>query len=181
MYKRSNLLLASWIICALYLTYILAYFWVKIPNNPSAAESIGIGLATMLVGPHILITFLALIFNIIGWSSIKPWAALTGAILYCVAAIMFLIYCIFVIPSIVLSFVGFARMRKAPAYSAPAQMVQAPPSSIVSSTPATSSTPWEVPEKDWVEKIAPVLPLVYVLWVCGIAAAVFFSLDLIFK
>lgn len=178
MYKRSKLLLASWIISSMYLTYILAYFWVKTPDNPNTAESIGIGLVTMLVGPHIFITFLALIFNIIGWSSVKPWAALTGAILYCVAAIMFMLYCIFVIPSIILSFVGFAKMRKTPHYSAP---YQAQPSPMAPPPPAPSAASWEAPEKDWVDKIAPALPLVYVLWFCGIAAAVFFVLNLIFK
>lgn len=50
-----------------------------------------------------------------------------------------------------------------------------------SSAPTPPPTPWEAPEKDWVDKIAPALPLIYVLWFCGIAAAVFFVLNLIFK
>lgn len=181
MYKRSKFLLTSWIICALYLTYILAYFWAKIPYNPSIAESIAIGLATMLIGPHIIITFLALIFNIIGWSSVKPWAALTGAILYSVAAIMFIRYCIFVIPSIVLSFVGFAKMKKATPYSVPVQRAQIQPSQMAPPTSAPWSTPGKAPEKDWADKIAPVLPIVYTVWFCGIAAGVFCLLRLIFK
>ena len=53
------------------------------------------------------------------------------------------------------------------------------------STPAPASpsrpVPFQPTEKDWVGKIAPALPLVYVLWFCGIAAAVFFVLNLIFK
>lgn len=49
------------------------------------------------------------------------------------------------------------------------------------SEPAPRATPWEAQGKDWVDKIAPALPLVYVLWFCGIAAAVFFVLNLIFK
>lgn len=36
-------------------------------------------------------------------------------------------------------------------------------------------------EKDWVDKIQPILPLVYIVWFCGIAAATFFLLSLIFK
>lgn len=46
---------------------------------------------------------------------------------------------------------------------------------------APRATPWEAPEKDWVDKITPVLPLVYVFWFCGIAAGTFFLLSLIFK
>lgn len=184
MYKRSKLLLASWVACALYLIYILAYFLTKIPDTPTIADAIGAGLATILVGPHILITFLALIFNIIGWSSVKPWAALTGAILYCVAAIMFMLYCIFVIPSIVLSFVGFAKMRKAPLYSMPSQGIPAQ-SSLANDQPVLVSgqrpISFRTQEGDWTDKITPILPLIYVLWFCGIAAGTFFLLSLIFK
>jgi hypothetical protein len=50
-----------------------------------------------------------------------------------------------------------------------------------SSVQQSSFTPWETPEKDWADKIAPILPLVYVLWFCGIAAGTFFLLSLIFK
>lgn len=49
------------------------------------------------------------------------------------------------------------------------------------SAPDPRATPWEAHGKDWVDKIAPALPLVYVLWFCGIAAAVFLVLKLIFK
>lgn len=181
MKKRSKLLLVVWIIGALYFVYILVYFFTKNSSATNAAESIGFGIATMLVAPHVFFVFLALIFNIIGWAISKPWAALTGAILYCVAAIMFLLYCIFVIPSIVLSFVGFARMRKAPLYSAPAQSNQAQNPTIAHPAPAPYSTSWEGPEKDWADKIAPALPLIYVVWFCGIAVGTFFLLSLIFK
>lgn len=61
--------------------------------------------------------------------------------------------------------------QPAPAY---AQSSPAP-------APLPRPVPFQAPEKDWVEKIAPALPLVYVLWFCGIAAAVFFVLNLIFK
>lgn len=46
--------------------------------------------------------------------------------------------------------------------------------------PAPQPVP-QKPEKDWVDKIAPALPLIYVLWFCGIAAMVFFLLKLIAK
>lgn len=36
-------------------------------------------------------------------------------------------------------------------------------------------------QKDWADKIAPALPLIYVVWFCGIAAGTFFLLSLIFK
>lgn len=57
--------------------------------------------------------------------------------------------------------------------SVPSTPAYTPPST------APSSTPWEAPEKDWTDKIAPILPLVYVLWFCGIAVGTFFLLSLI--
>ena len=36
-------------------------------------------------------------------------------------------------------------------------------------------------ENDWISKISSVLPLVYILWFCGIAVTVFFLLNLFFK
>lgn len=51
-------------------------------------------------------------------------------------------------------------------------------------TPAPAPRPipqQRTPERDWTDKIAPVLPMVYVVWFCGIAVAVFFLLKLIFK
>lgn len=112
--KRSKLLLASWILGLMYFICILFYLFTKNGSGDSFAENIGYGIATMLVAPHIFLVFLSLIFNIIGWAASKRWAALTGAILYCVAALAFLLYCIFVIPSIILSFVGFAKLASVP-------------------------------------------------------------------
>lgn len=48
-------------------------------------------------------------------------------------------------------------------------------------SPVPHSTPQQEPKNDWVDKITPVLPLVYILWFCGIAAGTFFLLKLIFK
>lgn len=109
--KHSKLLLASWIIGALYFVYILIYFTNGVMNGENSFEIIGHGIAFMMVAPHIFCVFLALIFNIIGWATSKRWTALTGGILYCVAALSFIMYCFFVVPSIILSFVGFARLN----------------------------------------------------------------------
>lgn len=49
------------------------------------------------------------------------------------------------------------------------------------STPLPRPVPFQTSEKDWSDKIAPALPLIYVVWFCGIAAGIFFLLSLIFK
>lgn len=119
MKTRSKSLLASWIIGALYFVYITLYFLKVIEPSETVLEDIVHGIALMLVGPHIFLVFLALIFNIIGWAKSVKWAALTGGILYCVAALAFIMYCFFVIPSIVLSFVGFATLNGPQSNKAP--------------------------------------------------------------
>ena len=47
--------------------------------------------------------------------------------------------------------------------------------------PVPRPVPFRAPEKDWADKIAPALPLIYVVWFCGIAVGTFFLLSLIFK
>lgn len=117
MKKRNGFLLASWIVGALYFAYIVFYFLNKLGSGTNWAENVGYGLATMLVAPHIFLVFLALVFNIIGWATSKSWAALTCGILYSVAGLMFILYCVFVAPSIILSFIGFAKLRTSSALS----------------------------------------------------------------
>lgn len=76
------------------------------------AEAIGAGLATALVFPHMLVTILATIFAVIGFFVRKTGLILTGAILFSVAALLFLVYAVFLIPSIVLGFVGYSKQKK---------------------------------------------------------------------
>lgn len=47
--------------------------------------------------------------------------------------------------------------------------------------PAPSRIPYQAPEKDWVDKLEPIMPLIYVLWCCGLFAATWGILSLIFK
>jgi len=61
--------------------------------------------------PHMICAVLAAIFNMLGWSMNSRGFALTGAILYAVAAVMFPLYAMFVLVQMVLSFVGFARLK----------------------------------------------------------------------
>lgn len=111
MNSRSKCLLFSWIAGALYFVCILIYFTKGVISGEDSFEIIGRGIAFMVVAPHIFCVLLALVFNIIGWATSRTWAALTGGILYCVAAVSFILYCFFVVPSIILSFVGFAKLK----------------------------------------------------------------------
>lgn len=110
--KKSVLLLLSAIIGALYLAYSIFYWADANTGNPDIVTEIGAGLATALVFPHLICTGLAVLFNIIGWAMNHRGFSLAGAILYAVAMIMFPMYFMFVLVEVVLSFVGFARLKK---------------------------------------------------------------------
>lgn len=112
--KKSILLLISAILGVLYAVYIVSYFASNTVNQTDAAASVGAGLAAAIVTPHMVCAALAAIFNVLGWAMNKRGFALTGAILYAVALALFPVYFMFVIIQMLLSFVGFARMKNAP-------------------------------------------------------------------
>ncbi|MCI8921991.1 MAG: zinc ribbon domain-containing protein [Acutalibacter sp.] len=109
--KKSILLLISAILGILYGVYIVYYVLNAGSAAGSAAEAIGIGIATALITPHMICAVLAAIFNVLGWILSSRGLALTGAILYTVAAVLFPLYALFVLVQIILSFIGFARLK----------------------------------------------------------------------
>lgn len=108
--KKSVLLLISAILGCAYLIYSIVYWTGLNSGGGSSAESIGFGIATAIVFPHLIATAVAFIFNLLGWIMDHKWFALTGAILYTVALILFPLYFMFVVVEMVLSYIGFARM-----------------------------------------------------------------------
>lgn len=110
--KLNKLLLISFIIGALYLIYSAFYWSGAAGSGANTAEQIGAGIATALVMPHLVMTVLAVIFNALGLFMHKRGYALTGAILYTVAIVLFPVYFMFVIVEMILSYIGFAKMKK---------------------------------------------------------------------
>lgn len=109
--KKSVLLLISAILGVLYAIYSVAY-WMGASDGMSGAAAVGAGIATVLTMPHTICAVLAAIFNVLGWAMSSRGFALTGAILYAVAAFLFPIYAMFVLVQMILSFVGFAKLKK---------------------------------------------------------------------
>lgn len=105
-------LFISAIIGVAYGLYLVSYFGGIIGNTSSGAEAVGGALATAMVTPHMVCVVVAAIFNVLAWLNNTRGFALVAAILYCVAAVLFLLYAMFLIPSIVLSFIGFSRLKK---------------------------------------------------------------------
>lgn len=113
--KKSKLLLVSAIIGVAYLIYSIVYWSGANTGNTDTASAIGAGIATALVMPHLVCTGIAVVFNILGWAMRSRGFALVGAILYTVAMVLFFAYFMFVVIEAILSYVAFAKMKKAPA------------------------------------------------------------------
>ena len=110
--RRSKAAFFAALIGLLYGIYLISYWSGTLATAEDDAELIGAGIATALVLPHMLITWLAVIFGIIGFFNRKAGLLLTAAILYCVGALFFLLYAAFLIPSIVMGFIGYSVQKK---------------------------------------------------------------------
>lgn len=108
---KSALLLISAILGVAYAGYCIIY-WSGTLSSTSGWETVGAGIATALVMPHMICAILAAIFNVLGWGLNSRGLALTGAILYAVAAALFPMYALFVVVQMILSFIGFATLKK---------------------------------------------------------------------
>lgn len=109
---RSKLLIVSSVLGVLYSIYLISYFTGTMSGDVSDAEALGGALATMLATPHMVLVILSTIFNILAVALRKVGFALTSGILYSVSGLLMPLYLPFVIPMIVLSFVGYAKMKK---------------------------------------------------------------------
>lgn len=109
--KRSLCQFLSAAILIAYTIFIVQYFFdINVNQAESTAERIGGTIATMLVMPHMLLCAIASIFSATGFIANSRGFSLTAAILECVAAIVFLMYGPFLIPSIVLGLIGYVRI-----------------------------------------------------------------------
>ena len=110
--SKSKALLVSLVIGAIYAIYLVAHFGSAIGGSSSDGEAISAGIATLMVTPHMILVILAVIFNALGFFKNAKGFALTGGILYSVAAVVFIVYAPFLIVSIVCSFVGYSKVKK---------------------------------------------------------------------
>lgn len=108
--KRSKAFFTGLILATIYLIYIISYFY-GILGDGDTAEQIGSGLAAALVTPHIVVLAISVMFGWLAFGLSSSGFALTASILYTVAGVMFIPYIFFVIPSIILGFVGYANQK----------------------------------------------------------------------
>lgn len=105
--NRSKVLFVGSLLATIYVIYLIIYFSGSMQSNDTS-EALGGALVT----PHMLMMGLGTIFSWVGFGLRKAGFALVGAILYSVAAIIFLVYAPICIPMIILGFVGYAKQLK---------------------------------------------------------------------
>lgn len=108
--KKNKLLLISGVLSILYLLYIIYYISTFKPAT--AMDQAAAGLATVIMMPHIIVVAIATIFNWLGYGLNKRGFALTGAILYTISIVLMPIYIPFVIVQTILSYIGYAKIKK---------------------------------------------------------------------
>lgn len=109
--KLNKCLLISFILGVLYAIYIIVYFTSCMTSSKNE-ELIEAMIATRIVMPHMKCTILATVFNGLGLFLKNCWLTLVGAICYILAILMFPMYFFFVTIQGILSFVGFAQLKK---------------------------------------------------------------------
>ncbi|MCR1934534.1 benzylsuccinate synthase [Clostridium tepidum] len=108
--KRSKAFFTGLILASIYLIYVVSYFY-GILGKGDTSEQVGSGLAAALVTPHIVVLAIGVIFGWLAFGLNSSGFALTASILYTVSGVMFIPYIFFVIPSIILGFVGYANQK----------------------------------------------------------------------
>lgn len=78
----------------------------------SDAEVAGAAIGVALFLPHVVLVWLGIVLNWVGYAVKVPGLTLAAAILYSVAAFLGLLYIVFMIPIVVLAYVSFAMERK---------------------------------------------------------------------
>lgn len=78
----------------------------------SDAEIAGAAIGVGLLLPHVLLTWLGILLNWVGYGAKIPGMTLAAAILYSVAAFLGFLYIVFMVPIIVLAYISFAQERK---------------------------------------------------------------------
>lgn len=110
--NRSKVLFASSILGTLYVLYLTIHFFGGIFTSNDAAETVGFTIATALIMPHLIFVLLSVCFNWLAFFMVSKPFAITSGVLYVVAGLVFMLYIFFVLPMIILSFIGVAKNTK---------------------------------------------------------------------
>ncbi len=109
--KRSIVLGIAALLTLVYVIYMISYFYGTI-NVSEGSEQLGGMIATAMVTPYMIFMLIGAIFLALGFFLKKNWAALVGAILVSVAAVLFITYIVISLIIVILAWIGYAMQRK---------------------------------------------------------------------
>lgn len=117
---KDKLLLISAVISSAWLIISFCIIMGAVNASPAGANEweqlgrqIGSAMALTILVPFLALTFVGAIFNWLAWGTGRKGLALTAGILFAVSLIFGFTYALGVIPCVVLSFVGYSRLKKA--------------------------------------------------------------------
>lgn len=110
--KKSIAMIIAGILGVAYGIYLISYFGGGILNSSDGFAMIGTGIAGALVAPHTICVALGGIFCLVSGFYNKNGLGLAGAILFVVSAVLFPLYALFVVPMIILGFIGASNVKK---------------------------------------------------------------------
>ncbi len=112
--KHSQWLLVSGVIATLYVLYLAFYYGDLILTSEGIAHETALTL-TAFVAPHFLFTAIAVVLNWFAFAMDMRPLALGAGVLYiigCLAGILYIPMNLIVLASAVLSFIGFAKLKR---------------------------------------------------------------------
>ena len=110
--NRSKLSFIALVLAVAYAIYLMTYMGQANAETSSDAEAVGTGIATLLVLPSLLVLLVGILLGLIGFFNRSAGLHLTAAIIYAAAALFFILYAPFLIPSIILGFIGWSQQKK---------------------------------------------------------------------
>lgn len=116
MKRHSLALLLAFLIGACYYGFCSKFFFLDATLEATQTEGIsafwGSALAGALVTPHIALGWMGIVLTLVAFLANSRGCALASVILYAVSAVLFFMYAMFVVPEIILSIIGYVRMKK---------------------------------------------------------------------
>ncbi|NMB42676.1 MAG: hypothetical protein GX995_00925 [Clostridiales bacterium] len=110
--KKNKFSLIAMVIGILALIFQFGSIADLMGSSTSAAEEVGMGIGLLLVAPSVFSLVVAVILNIIGYLVSNRVVTLISAIFYAIALILMPAWGFVGIPSMILQFIAFSKMKK---------------------------------------------------------------------
>ena len=114
MLKKNKTMVISMVLAIIW-TVISLYGYIdagSIVNSTDAAEAFGGMVGMAMITPYMIVAFVGTILHVVGAVVYKPGLTLSGLICECVSILLMVTWGFGFIPTIILGFIGYSKMRK---------------------------------------------------------------------